>query len=319
MTTRRPLLLSALLVAGSLLAGQATAAPATGLLETTKAPDAADCPGSDTVAAMVNDGLGRVGLTTTAGVAGEGAPVRVVVRFERAPKGYAATVSIGGARGGTRHLSDGGPGCGPLASAVGVLLVVLLDSSAETLAGGPGTANAATTTTTRATTADVGVGGGVAAGLVGGLSPTLGLGGTVAYRRWSARLGGVWLPAKANTYGPGRVEVGLTAARLALCGSIYGGRSGWALGLCAQQQIGALSGRGVDYDESNRSANHLWLATGASIVAGGPLGRAVGWEVEAAALHPWQQERFVITNLGTAFQSDALAFMTTFALTARVW
>ena len=116
-------------------------------------------------------------------------------------------------------------------------------------------------------TADVGVGGGVAEGLVGGWSPAVGLGGTLAYRRLSARLGALWLPAKANDYGPGRVEVGLAVARLALCvtgapRSIAGG--GW--GCALQQQVGWMRGRGFDYDASNRVADHLWLATGVAIV-----------------------------------------------------
>jgi hypothetical protein len=164
----------------------------------------------------------------------------------------------------------------------------------------------------------VGVGGGVAAGLVGGWSPAVGLGGTLGYRRWSARLGGVWLPAKSNDFGPGRVEVGLATARLALCWSAPVGHAGVTLGLCAQQQIGWMRGRGVDFDAGNRAADHLWLAAGASLVAAGPLGRSLGWEVEAGAVRVLQEQRFVVDNLGTAFQSDRFAFMTTVGFTTRV-
>jgi hypothetical protein len=165
----------------------------------------------------------------------------------------------------------------------------------------------------------VSVGGGVAQGLVGGWSPAVGLGGTLAYRRLAARLGGFWLPAKSNAYGPGRVEVGLAAARLALCVSVPGGGSRLTLGLCAQQQVGWMRGRGVDYEASNRSADHLWLATGASLVARGPLAPWLGWELEVGAVRLLQQERFVIDNLGTAFRSDPVAFLTTLAFTTRVW
>ena len=169
------------------------------------------------------------------------------------------------------------------------------------------------------TTADLGVGGGVAEGLVGGWSPTVGLGGTLAYRRWAARLGGVWLPSKSSDFGPGRVEVGLAIARLALCVSTRDDRSRVALGFCVQQQVGWMRGRGVDYDDGNGEADHLWLATGASIVAGGPLGRSLGWEVDVGAVRPLREQRFVVDNLGTAYRSEPAAFMTTFALTTRIW
>ena len=168
-------------------------------------------------------------------------------------------------------------------------------------------------------TGKLGVGGGVAQGLVGGWSPAVGLGGTLAYQRWATRLGAVWLPANSNAFGPGRVEVGLAVARLALCVALLGDPSRVSMGVCAQQQIGWMRGRGVDYDAGNRVANHLWLATGASIVAGGPLGRSLGWEVELGALVPFHQERFAVDNLGAGFRSDPVAFMTTFAFTTRVW
>jgi hypothetical protein len=269
------LLSPALFAACVLLAAEANAAPATAFLETTSAAGAADCPKADTLAALVNEGLGRVALSTAATAAAD-APLRVVVRFERAEKGYAATVNLGGGRGGTRKLSDGGPECAALANAVGVLLTVLLDSNVETLTDGP---------TGHATTATFAAGGGVAEGLVGGWSPTLGLGGALAYQRWSGRLGGVWLPAKSNAYGPGRVEIGLAFTRLALCMSVRdGGRARFALALCAQQQVGWLRGRGFAYDGGDRTADHLWLASGASIVASGSWERSFGWEIEAGAV-----------------------------------
>jgi hypothetical protein len=328
MNSRCPrLLLSALLAAGGLfgpLAGAAQAAPATAVLESTNGSGAGDCPQADALAAIVNDGLGRAAVVP-AGTAAEAHAMHVVVAFERAPKGYAATVRIDGARGGTRRLSNGGPGCGALANAVGVLLVVALDSSRadDTAAAAAQTSSSrpddATALADRAITADLGIGGGVAQGLVGGWSPAVGLGGTLAYGHLAARLGGVWLPSKTNAYGPGRIEIGLAVARLALCVSTRDDRSRVALGLCAQQQIGWMRGRGIDYEAGNRAADHLWLATGAAIVAGGPLGRSLGWEVEVAAVRPLQQQRFVVDNLGTAFQSDAAAFMTTLAFTTRLW
>jgi hypothetical protein len=310
--------LVALLVACA-LAREARGAPATARLESANGPGAADCPDAAALAATVNEALGRE-AALTAGAA----PVRVAVSFERAGKGYAATVRVGDGRGGTRRLADRGPGCGALASAVGVLLVVVLDANAEALAGVPGTAAAAVAPPASsaggaATTADLAVGGGATQGLVGGWSPAIGLGGTLAYGRAAAKLGGVWLPARSNLYGPGRVEVGLAAARLALCASPLDVGPRVGLGLCAQQQVGWMRGEGSGFEAGNRAADHLWLAAGASLVASGPFGRGLGWEVEAGVVRAFRQQRFVVDNLGTAFESDPIAFMTTLAVTTRVW
>ncbi|HXU01006.1 MAG TPA: hypothetical protein VN903_08445 [Polyangia bacterium] len=308
----------------TLVAGAAHAAPATAVLETTNAPGATDCPNAAALAAIVNDGIGRV-AAVPAGAPALAASTRVAVSFERAAKSYSATVHINGANGGTRKLSNQGPGCGALANAVGLLLVVVLDADADTSAPSEAAvpASSAGAETSRAAsremTADVGVGGGVAEGLVGGWSPTVDLGGTLAYRRWAARLGGVWLPSKSSDFGPGHVDVGLAIARLALCLSTRDDRSRIALGLCAQQQIGWMRGRGLDYNGGNTDANQLWLATGAAIVAGGPLGRTLGWEIDVGAVLPLREQRFVVDNLGIAYRSEPVAFMTTLAITTRVW
>lgn len=304
------------------LAGAAHAAPATARVESARGPGASDCPDADALAAIVNEGLGRAALVP-ADAAADTQTRRIAVSFERAGKSYGATVRIGGPNAGTRKLSNDGPGCGALASAVGVLLVVLLDSNDVAPAGTSPPAQAAGSTAPAPTTpnpitADVALGGGVAEGLVGGWSPALGVGGTVAYQRWAARLGGVWLPSKTSDYGSGRIEVGLAVARLALCPPAFGDRARWTLALCVQQQVGWLRGRGIDYDD-NHVADRLWLATGVSVVAGGPLGRSVGWELEAGAVRVLRETRFVIGGVGTAFQSDPFAFMTTLAFTTRVW
>jgi hypothetical protein len=291
------------------------------MLEATNGPGADDCPGAAALAAQVNEGLGRPALATAAAATAAPAP-RIAISFQRAASGYAATVHIGGARGGTRKLSNAGPGCRALADAVGMLLVLVLDSNGDD-ASAASPASAAPATATRAAAgadrrADVAVGGGVAEGLVGGWSPAVGVGGALTYGHLSARLGGLWLPAKSTELGPGRVEIGLAAVRLALCATAHRDRFQLGLGLCVQQQVGWLRGRGVDYDD-NHTANHLWLATGVAIVVNGPLGRAAGWELETGIVRLLREERFVVGNLGTAFQSQPAAFMTTLSFTARVW
>jgi hypothetical protein len=303
----------------------AAAAPATAQLESTNAAGAGDCPDAGRLARMVNDGIGRAALAP-AGADAPAAPLRVGVTFERAGRGYAATVRLGGARDGTRKLSNGGPGCTALANAVSVLLVVVLDSEAEPpgvpadrpdrstgSSGGP-----ARDLAQAGPNADVGIGGGVAEGLVGGWSPTLGLGGTLAYRHWAARLGGLWLPSKTSDNLPGRVDIGLAVARLALCATTGGDRSRVTLAVCVQQQIGWMRSRGFLFGTGNVDSDRLWLAVGPTFVASGGFERSFGWEIEAGAVRVLRQQQFVDT-FGVAYQADSFAFMTTLSFTTRVW
>jgi len=122
-----------------------------------------------------------------------------------------------------------------------------------------------------------------------------------------------------NDFGPGRIEVGLALARLALCGSTHVDPSSVTVALCAQQQFGWLRGHGWDYPGTNLGADRLWLAAGASIVASGAFERSFGWEAEVGVARLLRQTRFVVDNLGTGFQSDPWAFTMTLAFTTRLW
>jgi hypothetical protein len=127
------------------------------------------------------------------------------------------------------------------------------------------------------------------------------------------------MPSKTSDTGPGRVAVGLAVARLSLCATTGADRARVSLGLCAQQQLGWMRGRGYAFEAGDRTADHLWLAAGLAIVASGALERAFGWEVEAGAVRLLREQRFVVDNFGTAFQSDPFAFMTTLSFTTRIW
>ena len=292
-----------------------------------RAADAAECPKAAALAATVNDGLGRAALTPAGAGAAEGNPVRVVVRFERAAKGYAATVNVGGGRGGTRKLSDAGPGCATLGNAVGVLLDATARCGRRD-AGRRGRGREAGPTTERRAAGSAAPAHATTAGVASAAASRKGWSGDgrrprprrdARVRRWSARVGGVWLPEKVNDYGPGRIEVGLAFARIALCGSTRVEQSSLTMALCAQQQVGWLRGHGFDYDAANLGADQLWLAAGASIVASGAFERSFGWEAEAGVVRLLRQQRFVIDNLGTGFQSDPWAFTMTLAFTTRLW
>jgi hypothetical protein len=193
------------------------------------------------------------------------------------------------------------------------------ESNRGAVPGASGASEATGATGARsAPTAAVGAGAGAAEGLVGGWSPAVGLGGTLTQGPLSIRLGGLWVPAKSHEVGTGRVEVGLATARIAFCATAESDRSHVGLGLCVQQQIGWLHGRGLGYDV-NHTAGSLWLAGGVALIANGPLGRAVGWELETGMVCPLQERRFVANDVRTAYQTPAAAFMTTLSFTTKVW
>ena len=211
-----------------------------------------------------------------------------------------------------------------------MLLVVLLDSDDAAPAGSPrrrreiGSSSPRPPPRGARSSADVAVGGGVAAGLVGGWSPAARAGRHAgAYHRWAARLGRrLAARRRSNDYGPGRVEVGLAVARLALCPSTGDDRSRCTLALYVQQQVGWMRGRGVDYEAGNRVADRLWLATGAvDRRAGGPLGRIARLGGRGRARSALLQEaRFVDRQPRHRVSSRIRsAFMTTLAFTTRVW
>jgi hypothetical protein len=89
-----------------------------------RAPDASDCP----TAARLAAAIGRAGHREPPSVSGNAdARLRFDVDMARIDSGYSATVQILGARIGTRQIAHTGSTCEPLANALAVALLVVID------------------------------------------------------------------------------------------------------------------------------------------------------------------------------------------------
>ena len=148
--------------------------------------------------------------------------------------------------------------------------------------------------------------------------PSLGLGGTLAYQGWAARLGGVWLPSKTSDYGPGRVEVGCHRAARAVRAGVRRPRA------LDAGPVRAAAGR-VDARPRHRLRRQPRRRStvagdgGASIVARGSVGTiGSAGRSRRGAVRVLGETRFAIGGGGIAFATDPYAFMTTLALTTRV-
>jgi hypothetical protein len=304
--TRLPLGLTLTVVIGA--SAPAGAAPGPAGLTVSRDAGASDCPEAPALAAAINRGLGREGITDSDP---EGAALRFSVAFGKQAGGYDAVISAAGARHGQRALSDTGASCAALGDAVGVLLVLLLDGGGE-LEPAP----AAPTPTWLS----LGAGGGLAEGATGGWAAAFT--GTATLRfgaRWAVRAGGTFVPARSSAFGPGVVEVGLGYGRVALCWSPVGRRPRWELALCAQPELGVLTGSGAGYELENHAVRRPWIALGGGAALTGTLVGRLGWDVEVTASRPLTEERFVVTSVGTAYASPAVSLMSTVSLHAVIW
>jgi hypothetical protein len=101
-----------------------------------RAPDAADCPDAARLAAAI----ARAGHRAAPSVMADAdARLRFEVEMARSAEGYAATVRILGARIGVRKIEHTGGTCAPLADALAVTLVVVIDDVEQgDAAHGPG-------------------------------------------------------------------------------------------------------------------------------------------------------------------------------------
>src|SRR5579862_3661004 len=96
--------------------------PSRGGLVVTPPLTANDCPDARVLAAAVARALGRVALDATPDA---DVPFRLIVEFEHAKSGYAASVRAEGVRRGTRAIAADAAVCSGLSQAVTVVLAVL--------------------------------------------------------------------------------------------------------------------------------------------------------------------------------------------------
>ena len=300
----------------ALLARAAQAAPATGRCETTSGAGAADCPDATQLATIVNDGLGRTRWSLRA--ASTEAPMRIAVRLRphgrRATPPPFASAARAAEPGISRIRARGAPRSRtPSASFWSSCSMSTLRRSRTRPPRRP-----CSRVRPGETTADLGVAGGVAEGLVGGWSPD---GGTRRHAGLSAvggaprrRLAAVEVDRLRP--GPRRGRPGDRAAGAVRVEARppIAGRAG---------PVRAAAGR-VDAGTRRRLRRQ---PRGQPTVAGGRRrGRHSGTAGTLArlgdrgrAVRPFREQRFVVGDLGTAYRSEPAAFMTTFAITTPIW
>jgi hypothetical protein len=121
----RRLVASLALTAVTSLASQAPAEPdAPRGIALTRGAGAEACPDADALAAAVSRKAGRAALVPRPA---SGAHA-IDARIDRGPRGFEATIQVDGT---LRALEDAGPSCRPLADALTLMLVILLDEGAS--------------------------------------------------------------------------------------------------------------------------------------------------------------------------------------------
>lgn len=290
---------TAWMVVAATSAASSAAAAEPPTLSVARSEPAADCPGADDLAAAVNARSGRhaVDATTSGG--------DVEVTFTRDAEVVRATIRASGARAGERLVEDRATSCSAVAKAVELAIVLLLD---EVAAGTPARApaEAPTKPTTPSLRIDASAGGGVGFGLVDGFSPLVVADvGFAPGGRWSARLGGVWVPPSSTSLPPGTVDTSLGAGYVDLCFGIP--RDG-PVKLCASPHGGVIHGSGHGFT-TDGSVTRPWFAAGLAASFDGRLVGILGWRARVEALWSLTRERLAIAGVGVAYEPSPAAIV----------
>jgi hypothetical protein len=275
-----------------------------------------DCPDADTLAARVNEHMGRVALDTSVRAdRTRGYDVQILAE----DGGYVAILRRAGRADRARTLSDPGPGCAGLADALSVTLAILLDQAAAPPPPAPAVerralsapAPAAPSRSAALRSESVAFTGGVAlsAGLLERVVPAFVA--DVSARpvpRVSLGLGLVLPLTQRFDFAPGAVDVSLTLGLARACYVAPFGPAlrSYAFAACPEVGFGALRGAGVGYPVS-RAETRTWWLLGAGFELQGPLAGPVGWSARLDLLAPTTDERFGVDGLpGNAFDPPPL-------------
>jgi hypothetical protein len=288
-------------------------APLSAAITVSRAPQAADCPDADHIAAQVERILGRP-------LAAPGnAPAALVakVEFSRVGATYEATVRLTGTREGERVLRDEGATCDGLADAVAVTTALLVDPSDR--AAPPPPPPPRRPSPEPASWFELAVSGrfGAATGLVG--APTWMAGGAFEASLGpvtSVELGGAVTGSHASDLGDGAVRVRLWFVQIGGFRSLTGRE--FRFGPCIQFMGGALAGSGEGYPATS-SKSLAWFAAGAGARADVMLGPTLRLGARALALVPTRKQSFSIRYEGTAHESSAVGGLAELVLGVKFW
>jgi hypothetical protein len=285
-------------------------APASAAIAVSRAPQAADCPDAERIAAEVEKILGR-----PIGATGDAPPAVVAkVEFSRAGGTYEATVRLSGAREGERVLRDDGATCEGLADAVTVTTALLFDPTEHAAPPPPRPSPPKPKPWLEAWIS--GRSGG-ATGLVG--APTWIAGGAFELSLGpftSIELGGALTGSHAAELGEGAVRVRLWYAEVGAFRSLTG--RDFRVGPCVELLGGALTGRAEGYPTSN-SASLAWLAAGGGGRADFEAGPHLRLGARILALVPTRKQAFSIKYVGTAHESSPVGGVAELVVGVKFW
>ncbi|MEZ4231394.1 MAG: hypothetical protein R3B89_19615 [Polyangiaceae bacterium] len=256
-----------------------------------------ECPTSQELVREQRAGEGRLRMRPVAV-----APADYVVRFRPWQGDYDAEIQDTAGR--VRSLAGDGSGCGSLGRAVGLSLLVLVDSAAQERRASPPApeiaAGPSIPVDPEGATWQTRVGASV--GLGGVLAPQ-GVLGAYARVTGPVELGG-WFVYSANSsinHGPGRVRLGWLAFGGDACYLFFD-----SFGPCGSLWLGRLRAEGEGYDRNSDVAR--WQP---GVSFGVRLRRAFSehWEAgfTASGLVPLNKERITVANVdGAAFTTSSL-------------
>jgi hypothetical protein len=204
-----------------------------------------------------------------------------------ADDGVQRSATIASSDGSSRQLSDPGPGCAALASATAVALALMLDAEPPPAAPMPPRPARAPWVLTS------GAGAALLLGVPRDAAPALLAELGVRRGPWRLQLGALWALPRRTSFAPGTIRSELIAGSVRACWQPLA-----PLGLCTGAYLGALEMRARGYTR-NDSAHPFWAAAPLELALDYVFG-AVGAELGAGVLLPFQRQTFSIDGLGSA-------------------
>jgi len=310
-------LVPVLLVMAAEQHGQAQAIPA---LVVERKIGAEGCPDVDAL-------TGRI--ERIRGHAADNVKVGYQITFAHDDEGFAATIRSSPEATGVRTLQDRGATCAALSQATAVTLALLLDSDATPAdepppppsppPAAPSPPKAvvvapAATSERSAVYATLSIGSAAMVGVIKPVAPALSGEAGISVARWHMGLGVLGILPQDIALGPGVVQESLFSPFWRICYAPVH-RDPLDIALCSGLYLGTLDAEGRNYS-SNTQESRRWLGVPLEIGAmygAGPL----GLQLAMTALVPLQRQDFRIDNLGTAYESKAVAAMISLRLIGR--
>ena len=275
------------------------------MIAVARTPEARDCPDTEPFVA-------RIARISRSPLAAPDRATSLRVEFSRAAGAYEAKVTLEGARQGERVLRDESATCDPLADAVAVTTVLLLDPAWRPI-DSDRAAEARAPGWSLWGSARIGASAGLVPGATwmagAGVEATLGASTSIS-------LAGAWSGPGEAKLGGGAVDVGLWYLELAAFRSLTG--ETFRLGPSIQLMAGALRGEGTQYPVVS-AASLGWLAVGGGVRADVGLGERVRLGARSHVVIPARKHGFSVGNVGTAYETSPVAGVADLVLELRLW